>query len=315
VNLPANKASIVTIAADQGGQRIDNFLLNKLKGVPKSHVYRLLRSGQVRVNSGRKKPHYRLQAGDNVRIPPVRTSQRTTPVVPDAQIDRLRDTVLFENEHVLVINKPSGIPVHSGSGYAYGVIDVLRQAEPDATLELVHRLDRETSGCLLLAKSRVSLNLCHTALREQHADSIGKYYLALVAGHWPGSETVAMGIEKVVRSGERMMQTSVDGAAAVSHFECQQSFSHEAIEASLMRVKIDTGRTHQIRVHARYKNHPLAGDQKYGDKSFNAGLKSLGLNRLFLHAAKLELNLPGIGDISTQAALPDDLQNCLDALR
>ena len=308
------KARIVTIDAGQHGQRLDNFLLNRLRGVPKSHVYRLLRSGQVRVNSGRKKPHYRLQDGDRVRIPPVRVTAKSDPVIPDSLVRQLENAILLDNVHVLVVNKPAGIPVHGGSGYAFGVIDILRQSRPGQPLELVHRLDRETSGCLLLAKSRISLNACHAAFRDQHDSTVAKHYLALVQGHWPGQQTVDIGIEKVIRSGERMMQTAGDGARAVSHFACRQQFDHNGLQASLMHVQIETGRTHQIRVHARHQNHPLAGDEKYGDKAFNSQMKALGLNRLFLHASRLQLDLPDIGRIDAEAALPEELQDVLDAL-
>ena len=310
----SGKARIVTIDANQHGQRLDNFLLTMLKGVPKSHVYRLLRSGQVRVNSGRKKPHYRLKDGDRVRIPPVRVTEKTTPVIADKLVAQLEHSILLDNEHVMVVNKPAGIPVHGGSGYAFGVIDILRQSRPDQPLELVHRLDRETSGCLLLAKSRISLNACHAAFREQHDSVVAKHYLALVRGHWPDQQTVDIGIEKVVRSGERMMQAADNGARAVSHFECQQQFEYDDIQASLMRVQIETGRTHQIRVHARHQNHPLAGDEKYGDKTFNAQMKSLGLNRLFLHASKLQLTLPNIGNIKAEAEMPKELQDVIARL-
>lgn len=319
MNDKPNKASLLTISTEQSGQRIDNFLLTRLKGVPKSHVYRLLRSGQVRVNSGRKKPHYRLQAGDKVRMPPVRTSQRPAASIPDALKNNLQNAILFENAHLLVIDKPAGLPVHSGSGYQYGVIDVLRQARPQQQLELVHRLDRETSGCLLLAKSRQALQRCHAAFRDEHANAVGKHYLTLVMGNWPGIDTVDIGIEKVTRSGERMMQSSEQGASAISHFECQQhlqtTHNGEPLQASLMRVRIETGRTHQIRVHARYKNHPIACDSKYGDKHFNSLMKQAGLNRLFLHASKLELDLNELGAIAVASPLPQELQHCIDTLQ
>lgn len=306
------QARTVTIDAGQHGQRIDNYLLNVLKGVPKSHVYRLLRSGQVRVNSGRKKPHYRLKSGDRVRIPPVKTTEKTEAMIPDSLL-QLEHSILLENEHVLVLDKPAGIPVHSGSGHAFGVIDILRRCRPGQTIELVHRLDRETSGCLLLAKSRIALNACHHALREQH-DRVTKQYLALVQGCWPGTATVTAGIEKVIRSGERMMQTTTDGARAVSHFTCLQTFGASTVQASLMQVQIETGRTHQIRVHARHQGHPLAGDDKYGHRDFNADMKKLGLKRLFLHASHLRLSLPGIGEIDSRAPLAEDLQQVLHRL-
>lgn len=304
------KVEIVSVSQDVAGQRLDNFLFNRLKGVPKGHVYRLLRSGQVRVNKGRKKAHYRLAAGDEVRIPPVRFKQKQQARVPEKLIEQLEASVLHEDEHVLVINKPSGIPVHAGSGYHYGVIDGFRNSRPDASLELVHRLDRETSGCLLLAKSRQSLNLCHQAFRNEH--DIRKAYLALVMNHWQGTQTVDAAIAKVVRSGERMMQVSHDGQRAVSHFECNRLFDQP--QASLMSVDIETGRTHQIRVHAREQGHPLAGDTKYGDRDFNSKMKTLGLNRLFLHAEALQLELPGLHNIDVSAPLPRELEEVLRAM-
>jgi 23S rRNA pseudouridine955/2504/2580 synthase len=305
------KVRVISITEDQSGQRLDNFLMARLKGVPRGHVYRLLRSGQVRVNSGRKKAHYRLQAGDDVRIPPVTTKTTQQVTVPDSLQQSLEASIVLEDEHVIVLNKPSGVPVHAGSGYRYGVIDSLRASRPNATLELVHRLDRETSGCLLLAKSRKSLAQCHAAFRNEHA--IDKQYLALVDGHWPGSTTVDARLDKVVRSGERMMQVSDAGQRAVSHFECQQAFG-QPMTCSLMRIVIETGRTHQIRVHAAHHDHAIAGDNKYGDKGFNAACKSIGLNRLFLHAERLELELPELGTISASAPLPAELQTVINAL-
>ena len=309
----APRACTVTIDANQHGQRLDNFLMNRLKGVPRGHIYRLLRSGQVRVNSGRKKAHYRLKNGDQVRIPPVRTPSRSETTLPEDRLLQLDQRIVFDNEHLLVLDKPGGIPVHAGSGYRWGIIDLLRQRWPDQHFELVHRLDRETSGCLLVAKSRIALNACHTAFREQH-DHVAKHYIALVQGHWHGSETIDIGIKKVVRSGERMMQASTSGARARSHFECRQIIDHGDVQASVMHIKIDTGRTHQIRVHAGHRQHPLAGDSKYGDKSFNATMRQYGLKRLFLHASSLQLQLPGIGRIQARAPLAEDLREVMERL-
>ncbi len=306
------QASIVTIDATRHGQRLDNFLMNQLRGVPRSHVYRLLRSGQVRVNSGRKKPHYRLKNGDRVRIPPVRIAEKTTVALKPETLHLLDHRILFDSPEVLVVDKPGGLPVHAGSGCAWGIIDILRQRWPGQSFELVHRLDRETSGCLLLARTRAALNTCHTVFREQHS-TLAKHYIALVRGHWAGSETVVTGIEKVLRGGERMIQVAAEGARAISHFECERLLEHNGMQASLMRIRIDTGRTHQIRVHAQHRQHPLAGDGKYGDREFNQTMKTLGLKRLFLHASKLSLQLPGIGHIHAEAPLPEDLRAVADS--
>ena len=302
---------MIEISDDQAQQRLDNFLLNQLKGVPKSHIYRLLRSGQVRVNRGRKKPGYRIQAGDLVRIPPVRVARREAPEIPDAVLALLENAVLFENRDVLVLNKPAGLAVHGGSELGFGLIEAARQLYPDQFLELVHRLDRETSGCLVLAKNRESLNRLHSALREGHAETgaprVEKTYLALLAGLWQhGSRTVTMPLHKRRRGGEHRVEISEDGQRAVSHFKLVQHYRH----ASLMEVRIDTGRTHQIRVHAAGLGHPVAGDSKYGDAGFNREMKQLGLQRLFLHATHIVLPL-GEG-VSVHAPLGDDLSRVLD---
>ncbi|MGD2160192.1 MAG: RluA family pseudouridine synthase [Gammaproteobacteria bacterium] len=308
---PLNSVKMVEVASDQAGQRLDNYLMTQLKGVPKSHIYRLLRSGQVRVNKGRKKPAYRLQPGDQVRIPPVRMVARTETIVPDAIIDLLQQARLFENHNILVLNKPSGIAVHGGSELDFGLIEAMRKIYPDHFLELVHRLDRETSGCLVLAKNRETLNILHQALRNEgndgHAPAVEKTYLALLAGHWQrGDRTVEMPLRKVRRGGEHSVEVSADGQKAVSHFKLVQHYDN----ASLMQVRIDTGRTHQIRVHAAATGHPVAGDNKYGDAAFNRGMRKRGLKRLFLHASHIVLPL-GEG-ISVHAPLSEDLSRFLD---
>ena len=311
---PKNKPSsvkIVEISPDQQGQRIDNFLLTQLKGVPRSHVYRLLRSGQVRVNKGRKKPSYRLEAGDTVRIPPVKTAERDRPNVPESVLNTLKAARLFENDDILVLNKPSGLAVHGGSELSFGIIEAMRQLYPDQFLELVHRLDRETSGCLVLAKNRQTLNTLHDALRPD-ADSgkqLEKTYLALLKGHWhAGDTTVSQPLRKTRRGGEHMVEVDPNGQHAVSHFEPVEQYK----PACLMQVQIETGRTHQIRVHAACTGHPIAGDRKYGDEAFNREMKQLGLNRLFLHASHIFLPL-GEG-ISVHAPLTADLSQFLDTI-
>ena len=307
------KVKIVQIDANHVGQRIDNFLMTQLKGVPRSHIYRLLRSGQVRVNSGRKKPIYKLKLDDKVRIPPARISENKEVTVPDSVLKLIRESTLFENDDLLIINKPSGIAVHSGSGLAFGVIEALKQQHPDQFLELVHRLDRETSGCLIIAKNRIALTKLHDLFRDETRSGIGKYYLALVEGQWQGINTIDAPLKKNLRGGEHMVEVNTEGKHAISHFEAKKIYA----QSSLMEVKIETGRTHQIRVHAAYAKHPIAGDKKYGSKKYNQTIKKAGLQRLFLHAARIEL--PGFNPTSSkpliiEAPLSDDLQQILSNL-
>ena len=302
---------MVEITGDQAGQRLDNFLLTQLKGVPKSHIYRLLRSGQVRVNKGRKKPGYRIEPGDSIRIPPLRTAVRTEAVVPESVLELLKNARLFENSDILVLNKPPGIAVHGGSELKFGIIEAIRKIYPDQFIELAHRLDRETSGCLVLAKNRNALNRIHQALRnDNHYDDtarVEKTYLALLAGLWQdGERTVDLPLRKIRRGGEHMVEVSDDGHKAISHFKLVQHYRN----ASLMQVQIDTGRTHQIRVHAAATGHAVAGDSKYGDATFNRELKKLGLRRLFLHASHIVL--PFGEGISVHAPLSEDLSQLLD---
>ena len=304
---------MIEISPDHDGQRLDNYLLARLKGVPKSHVYRLLRSGQVRVNKGRKKPSYRLQTGDELRIPPVSVASRAQKPVPGPVLRLLQDARIFENNDILVLNKPPGIAVHGGSELDFGIIEAMRQLYPGQFLELAHRLDRETSGCLVLVKNRETLTRLHQALRndsdDKGADTIEKTYLALLAGLWQhGEKTVDLPLRKIRRGGEHMVEVSPDGAAAVSHFKLVQHYRN----ASLMQVKIDTGRTHQIRVHAAAAGHAVAGDTKYGDDAFNRMMKKFGLQRLFLHASHIMLPL-GEG-LSVHAPLSEDLSQVLDKL-
>lgn len=314
-NKPA--VSFVEITTNNAGQRIDNFLLSAMKGVPKSHIYRLLRSGQVRVNKGRKKPSYKLAEGDSVRLPPVRVSDSKQIRVPDSVINELLAAKLYEDDNLLIINKPSGIPVHSGSGYQYGVIEALKQANEDQFIELAHRLDRETSGCLILVKNRQTLTRINALLSDDKSTDIQKHYSALVLGKWPDHlTTINQPLLKKVRSGEHMVEVDEDGAHAISHFYCEQTFSKNDsknnLSASLMNIKIETGRTHQIRVHASHNGHPLAGDTKYGDERFNKAMKKLGLNRLFLHARKVDIQLDTL--ITVEAPLSTELEAVLDRI-
>jgi len=305
------KVRLVSVTDEDAGQRIDNFLARHLKGVPKSHIYRILRRGEVRVNSGRIKAHYKVCAGDTVRIPPVRVSPKKDVPPAAARIDWDKQT-LFENNRCLVLNKPSGIAVHGGSGLSFGVIEALRASRPQAPyLELGHRLDRETSGCLVIAKRRSFLRLFHEHLRN---GEVVKQYLALLAGHWPGGrQTVDVPLRKnQLQGGERMVVVDEEGGKqALTIFRPVSRYS----SATLAEVDLKTGRTHQIRVHAAHIGHPLAGDNKYGDPEFNRRLRSLGLRRLFLHAHRLEFADSGAGEpVSVSAPLDAGLKAVLDSL-
>ena len=304
---PSNAVRLVAIDDAHAGQRIDNFLIGQLKGVPKTHVYRLVRKGEVRVNKGRCQPDYRLQMGDIVRIPPVRQRAEAKPVTT-GDVNRfawLETRILFEDDAFLAIDKPTGLAAHGGSGISVGLIEALRELRPQARfLELVHRLDRETSGCLLIAKKRAALVRLHAMLREEGLD---KRYLALVRGVWAGkARRIDVALEKnQLRSGERMVNVSEEGKAASSRFTPRQLYA----DASLMEIRLFTGRTHQARVHAAHVGHPIAGDGKYGDKAFNDALRVRGLRRLFLHASELRLRHPVTeAPLVIQAPLADELQ-------
>jgi len=301
----------VSISAEEAGQRIDNYLARVLKGVPKSHIYRILRRGEVRVNSGRIRPHYKLRTGDTVRIPPVRTAPESKTTLPGKWLGDDDDFILFENTRVLVINKPSGMAVHGGSGISHGVIETLRAQRPEAPyLELVHRLDRETSGCLMIAKRRSMLRSLHEQLRN---GTLAKTYLALVQGRWQeGPRTVSAPLRKnQLKGGERMVGVDEEGKEAVTVFRPVNLYN----AASLMEVELKTGRTHQIRVHGAHIGHPLAGDDKYGNRDFNSAMRGQGLRRLFLHAHMLEFTDP-LNDqvINVSAPLPDELKKFMDKL-
>lgn len=302
---------LVEIDAGSDGQRIDNFLLRELKGVPKSRIYNLLRRGEVRVNKGRVKAEHRLSLGDVVRIPPVRVSEEAAaPNVSVSLSDRLSSAILFEDEGLIVIDKPSGLAVHGGSGVSLGLIEALRVMRPQAKfLELVHRLDRDTSGCIMVAKKRSALLTLHEALR---GDGIDKRYLALAAGAWPRQRSrIEAPLEKnTLRSGERVVRVSAAGKPALTEFAVLESFAL----ATLIEASPITGRTHQIRVHAQYAGHPLAGDEKYSDSKDGAHFRELGLRRLFLHAHTLTFDWQG-RRLQLKAELPVDLQQFLGILR
>jgi len=306
-----NGVQLVEIGQDLAGQRVDNYLLGRLKGAPRSLIYRILRRGEVRVNKGRIRPDYRLRAGDVVRIPPVRLEPRPSPGRPaDAVLASLAAAILYEDPRLLILNKPSGLAVHGGSGLRHGVIEGLRALRPEAPyLELVHRLDRETSGCLIIAKRRATLRVLHELLRHNRID---KRYLALVQGRWEGgTRTVDVPLRKnVLRSGERIVR--VDPAGKPSRSVFRPLAVGEL--ASLVEVRPETGRTHQIRVHAAHIGHSLAGDEKYGEAGFNRELRERGLARLFLHAHALRIPLPGEKPVAVRAPLDKSLITLLDRL-
>jgi 23S rRNA pseudouridine955/2504/2580 synthase len=305
----AGGARVVTVGEAHNRQRLDNFLMTLLKGVPRSHVYRVTRRGEVRVNGGRAKPSHKLQAGDRVRIPPLRTAEAPERIRLPLWEARLRDAVLFEGEGLLVLNKPSGIAVHGGSGIAAGVIEVLRaQRGDDGFLELVHRLDKETSGCLMLAMRPALLKSLQAALRERRID---KHYLLLVRGLWPRArQRIEAPLANTRDGGERATVVDEQGRPAVTEFTLLEHLAG----ASLLRARLHTGRTHQIRAHAAWAGHPLAGDGRYGDAGFNRLLRrEHGLERLFLHAESL--SIPGPPPLSLRAPLPPELQAVLASLR
>lgn len=304
--------TIIEVTDAHAGQRIDNFLLRQLKGVPKSRIYRLLRKGEVRVNKGRIKAEYRLCDGDLVRLPPIRVAEDKPQQLVSKSLTELLDrSVLYEDDRLLVINKPSGLAVHGGSGINLGLIEALRVMRPEARfLELVHRLDRDTSGCILVAKKRSLLRFLHEQLRT---GTIDKRYLALVSGRWPNRRKVvnAALLKNTLQSGERMVNVSPEGKKSVTEFSVVQRFA----QATLVEAKPITGRTHQIRVHALHVGHPLLGDDKYGDDRADKHFRGLGLKRLFLHAASLDVPMPdGVKNLMVSAPLSEDLQSLLDGL-
>ncbi|MDY0065899.1 MAG: RluA family pseudouridine synthase [Steroidobacteraceae bacterium] len=295
------------------GQRIDNYLARVLKNVPRSAIYRILRTGEVRVNGGRVRPEYRLKAGDRVRVPPLHVKASGEAGAPSRSLRELiADAVIYDDRDLIVINKPAGVAVHGGSGVSFGVIEALRALEPQsAELELVHRLDRETSGCLLIARRRSVLRELHAALRER---AMEKRYLALLCGRWPyGRKTIELPLKtNLKQGGERVVKVHAAGQAASSTFVPVRGFGKLA---TLMDVSIGTGRTHQIRVHAAHAGYPVAGDEKYGDRERDAKLKPFGLSRMFLHAHSLSFHRKGAeAPFTITAPLPPELQSVLDQL-
>jgi 23S rRNA pseudouridine955/2504/2580 synthase len=300
--LSKDSASWLEADENAAGQRIDNLLARLLKGVPRQHIYQLLRTGQVRVNSGRIDPTYRVQVGDRVRLPPVRTAQRSEVAAKGSP--RLNARILFEDDHLLALDKPAGVAVHGGSGISRGVIEEMRLARPQLkVLELVHRLDRDTSGVLLLAKKRAALVALHAAIR---GGQMRKCYTLLVQGHFPpGRRIVDAPLEKyLLAGGDRRVKVMAGGQASKTVFRLARLVGrYSQLEADLL-----TGRTHQIRVHVAYLGHPIVGDDKYGDFAANKEVARLGLKRMFLHASRLQLQHPASDEtLALEAPLPVDL--------
>jgi 23S rRNA pseudouridine955/2504/2580 synthase len=304
----------VTVTEDQAGVRLDNYLTKLLGAVPRSRIFRIVRRGEVRVNGRRAGPETRLQAGDSVRVPPVNLPAPDAPPpvarVPRTLIEAVRGAIVTENDRLIVVNKPAGIAVHGGSGVSFGIIEALRAARPAETLELVHRLDRDTSGCLLIARKPAALRVLHALMRDGQVE---KGYLAVLKGPWDlGKKRIDVPLNTEGRvGGERTVRVQAGGKSAVSTFSPVQFFRNVA---SMVEVDLATGRTHQIRVHAAHVGHPVAGDDKYGDSDFNARMREQGLTRMFLHAHRISFDWPNGGNFSASTPLPADLAAVVDAL-
>ncbi len=315
MNFKKSYQSVCFVEIDDrnAGQRIDNFLFNYLNGVPKGHIYKIIRKGEVRVNKGRIKQTYKLSYGDRIRIPPIKvTIEPVLPAPGHALLELIENSILFEDDFFIAVNKPSGIAVHGGSGISYGIIEAMRALKKDQNfLELVHRLDKETSGCLLIAKKRSALRLLQDMFRNRETD---KRYLALLCGKLACREKiVAAPLQReLLKTGDRIVRVSKQGKEAISIFTQVEQFAQN----TLFEVKILTGRTHQIRVHSQYLGHCVAGDEKYTDYMCNKRMKDRGLKRLFLHAVQISFNHPHSGEAMTlKAPLSNDLQNLLTQLR
>ena len=306
-DLSKDSVTWLEVGEEAEGQRIDNFLLRIAKGVPKSHIYRIVRSGEVRVNKGRVAAEYRLRVGDKVRVPPLRTAERPS----QAAVPARNFEIAWEDEALIVIDKPAGVAVHGGSGVSFGVIEQLRRARPLAKfLELAHRLDRETSGLLVVAKKRMALTRLHDQFRD---GGIGKRYLALVKGRWRNElQHVRLPLLKYLAAdGERRVSVNPEGKASHSIVRLRARWEN----FSLVEVELKTGRTHQIRVHLAHLGFPLAGDDKYGDFSLNKDLQNAGLRRMFLHAAQLALPHPLSGArLELESSLPPELRSFTEKL-
>jgi 23S rRNA pseudouridine955/2504/2580 synthase len=296
---------------EEAGQRLDNYVHRRLGAVPRSRIYRLIRKGEVRVNGRRAGPDARLQPHDRIRVPPVRLRPEAAPARPAERLCRqTAGAIVFEDDKLLALDKPAGIAVHGGSGVSFGVIEALRALRPGESLELVHRLDRDTSGCLLVARRPATLRTLHALLRE---GAVEKRYLALLRGRWPfGAKRIDVPLRTETRvGGERTVRPGASGKPSVSEFRPVQFFGSTA---TLVEVTLRTGRTHQIRVHASHAGHPVAGDDKYGDPTFNRELRARGLSRMFLHAHSLSFSWPRGAVFSISTPLPPELAAVLDAL-
>jgi 23S rRNA pseudouridine955/2504/2580 synthase len=299
------------VSDEEAGQRLDNFVHKRLGDIPRSRVYRVIRKGEVRVNGHRAGPDTRLQARDKIRIPPVRVRPPSEVGRPSADLrESVRKAIVYEDDKLLVLDKPAGIAVHGGSGISFGVIEALRAQKQGESLELVHRLDRDTSGCLLVARNTATLRTVHALLRE---GAFEKRYLALLKGKWElGRKRIDIPLRTDIRvGGERTVKADASGKASVSEFRPVQFFGKRA---TLVEVTIFTGRTHQIRVHAQHAGHPVAGDEKYGDEALNEELRAMGLNRMFLHAHSVGFEWPQGGEFSVNTPLPPDLAAVIDKL-
>jgi 23S rRNA pseudouridine955/2504/2580 synthase len=306
----SSRAKQVEVSRSGVGQRLDNYLLRILKGVPRSHVYRLIREGQVRVNGSRSRVHRKLATGDIIRLPPIRTAAKEGSSLPK-EFPNLRKSILYEDDSLLIIDKPSGVAVHGGSGLRGGVIEALRtESLPGDYLELVHRLDRETSGCLMLAKDPAALRFLHKSLRNPTSNEIQKKYLSLLVGDWdhgPRDVDLSLGTARSMNQNRRSVVTC-KGRQASSRFVPIQLFE----EYVLVEIELKTGRMHQIRAHAAAIGYPVGGDRKYGSRDGNRRLRRVGLKRLFLHAAELELTHPRTGRrLAVKAVMPNDLNEVL----
>ncbi len=304
----------IEVDSEAAGTRLDQFLMRLLPSVPRSRIFRIVRKGEVRVNGRRAGPELRLQERDTVRVPPVRIEPEPAPGqpprVPSRVLELVEAAIISEDDRLLVLDKPAGVAVHGGSGVTFGVIEALRALRPKEELELVHRLDRETSGCLLVARRRSALRILHELMRE---GTVEKRYLALLKGHWNlGHTRIEVPLRTDTRvSGERTVKADPSGKSAVSEFRPIQWFGKKA---TLVEVSLHTGRTHQIRVHSAHSDNPVAGDEKYGDAAFNAEMREAGLERMFLHAHSVSFDWPQGGAFSASAPLPPELAKIIDVL-
>lgn len=308
---PARAVRLLEVTEDHAGQRLDNFIQRVLGDLPRSRIYRVIRKGEVRVNGHRAGPETRLQLHDKVRIPPVKVVPAADPGRPSTGLlERIKAAIVREDPDLLVLDKPSGVAVHGGSGITFGAIEALRALYPGESLELVHRLDRDTSGVLLVARNTGTVRALHALLRE---GAFEKRYLTLLKGKWElGRKRIDLPLRTDTRvGGERTVRVSPDGKPSLSEFRPVEFYGKSA---TLMEVSLFTGRTHQIRVHAQHAGHPVAGDTKYGDVSFNDEMKALGLQRMFLHANSVSFVWPGHGEFSVNTPLPPELAAVLDGL-